>query len=143
MSETAVSDTCCLQPRSFRSNSTGRKVPEGALRLGKLETGEVDQWGRMESREVDRNLKIVHCSNVQCSIAAGREAPCRSGPEPYPGFCKRPLNRSHPFSHLRLISSMEVSASPALASISRRRSKPPSASLRWIPSGMIPFRPWL
>jgi hypothetical protein len=29
----------------------------------------------MESREVDRNLSIVHYSIVQCSIAPGREAP--------------------------------------------------------------------
>ncbi len=34
---------------------------EGASRLGALENGEVDQWGGMESREVDRNLKIVYC----------------------------------------------------------------------------------
>jgi len=29
----------------------------------------------MESREVDRNLRIVHCSTVQFSIAPGRKAP--------------------------------------------------------------------
>ncbi len=44
----------------------------GALRLGALEIGAVEG---MESREVDRNLSIAHCSTVQCSIAPGREAP--------------------------------------------------------------------
>ena len=52
---------------------------KGALRLGVLEIGEVDQWGGMESREIDRNLRIVHCSTVQCSIAPGREAPLGQG----------------------------------------------------------------
>ena len=31
------------------------------MRFGALEIGEVDQWGGMESREVDCNLRIVHC----------------------------------------------------------------------------------
>ena len=59
----------CTYPELFPLST------KGALRLGALEIGEVDQWGGMESREVDRNLRIVHCFTVQFSIAPGREAP--------------------------------------------------------------------
>jgi len=37
--------------------------------------GGVEQWRGTESREVDRNLRIAHCSTVQFSIAPGRKAP--------------------------------------------------------------------
>ncbi len=37
--------------------------------------GGVEQGRGTDSREVDRNLRIVHCSTVQFSIAPGRKAP--------------------------------------------------------------------
>jgi len=68
-----------MQSRRFFSRSGSN--PGGLtnfLQGKKLEhwsNGGVEQWGGMESREVDRNLRIVHCSTVQFSIAPGREAP--------------------------------------------------------------------
>jgi len=65
-----------LMSRSTRRPAgTGRRGPGRRFAPWSIGNWSSGLAGGIESREVDRNLRIFHCSTVQCSIALGRDAP--------------------------------------------------------------------